>query len=662
MKRVLNVTGPSLVPSGAMFGVVLRATAVIVAVASLLMVPGPALAQTAATGTIEGVVKDATGGALPGVTVVVKNVDTNQTRELVTDDTGRYRATALQPGIYEVTATLGGFQPPRSTRSRSSSASPCRSTSRCGRRAWPRRSPSPPNRRSSTRCAPTSATSSARRRFRTCRSTAAAGRTSCCSARRHQRRQLRSRELPRHLGPLQQQHGGRRRQQPGVLLRGARPHPDVVLDQPGGDQGIPGRHQQLLGRVRPRGRRHGERGHQVGHEQRRAARASTSCATTRSRRRIRSSRRASIARGAAPPVRRRARRRRSSRTRSSTSSTTTSSCATSPTSCVRAATRSSRGACTAAGMRRDDRRSTTALSDFYPREGNNEILLGKVDFALSNKHNLTVQYNMHRWDSPNGVQTQPIISVSPTRQRQGRRQDRLRARDAELGAVAAAGSTKLRVQIGRDFEAQQPNGTGPSTTVTNGIDFGMPELPAAPEVPGRAAVSVHRQRSTTMPARTASRPASTSTTCRRTSSTSSRAAASTPTAACNASRTTARSGDRLHADARRRERRPASLHHASRRRSTCAAAAFHGDVFFTTTDYNWFVQDTWRVSRPADAEPRPALRVPAAAAAGQGRPSTAWCSTATRPTRQTHDVPPGQEQLGPARRLHLRRQRQRTRR
>ena len=44
-----------------------------------------------------------------------------------------------------------------------------------------------------------------------------------------------------------------------------------------------------------------------------------------------------------------------------------------------------------------------------------------------------------------------------------------------------------------------------------------------------------------------------------------------------------------------------------------------GDAFFTTTDYNFFIQDTWTREQPADAEPRPALRVPAAAAAGRGR-------------------------------------------
>ena len=109
----------------------------------------------------------------------------------------------------------------------------------------------------------------------------------------HQRRQLRPRQLPRHLRPLQQQHRRRRGQQPGVLLGGARPHPDVVFDQPGRDQGVPGRHQQLLGGVRPRGRRHRQRGHQVGHEQLSRRGRSTSCATTSSSRRIRSSPRSS---------------------------------------------------------------------------------------------------------------------------------------------------------------------------------------------------------------------------------------------------------------------------------------------------------------------------------------------------------------------------------
>ena len=47
----------------------------------------------------------------------------------------------------------------------------------------------------------------------------------------------------------------------------------------------------------------------------------------------------------------------------------------------------------------------------------------------------------------------------------------------------------------------------------------------------------------------------------------------------------------------------ADLRHYTRtsRRSTCAAPGFNGDVFFTTTDYNFFVQDTWQLSRQLTA-------------------------------------------------------------
>lgn len=83
---------------------------VLLAVALLLGLTGSAFAQSGATGNIEGVVTDATGGVLPGVTVTIRNMDTNVTRETVTEANGRYRAAALQPGRYEVSATLSGFQ------------------------------------------------------------------------------------------------------------------------------------------------------------------------------------------------------------------------------------------------------------------------------------------------------------------------------------------------------------------------------------------------------------------------------------------------------------------------------------------------------------------------------------------------------------------------
>jgi hypothetical protein len=70
----------------------------------------PAAAQET-TGTIQGLVSDASGGVLPGATVVVKNVDTGQTQEVVSNDSGRYTVPFLRPGAYEVTFTMSGFQP-----------------------------------------------------------------------------------------------------------------------------------------------------------------------------------------------------------------------------------------------------------------------------------------------------------------------------------------------------------------------------------------------------------------------------------------------------------------------------------------------------------------------------------------------------------------------
>jgi hypothetical protein len=68
-----------------------------------------ALAQDT-TGTILGTITDASGAVLPGVTVTVKNIDTSQSRAIVSDAAGRYRMPLLQPGHYEVTIQLQGFQ------------------------------------------------------------------------------------------------------------------------------------------------------------------------------------------------------------------------------------------------------------------------------------------------------------------------------------------------------------------------------------------------------------------------------------------------------------------------------------------------------------------------------------------------------------------------
>ncbi|MGH9371878.1 MAG: carboxypeptidase-like regulatory domain-containing protein, partial [Vicinamibacterales bacterium] len=71
---------------------------------------GTAAAQTQiTTGVIQGTVADPTGSTLPGVSVEVRNVDTNLARTQVTEADGRFVFLQLPPGPYKVTFALSGF-------------------------------------------------------------------------------------------------------------------------------------------------------------------------------------------------------------------------------------------------------------------------------------------------------------------------------------------------------------------------------------------------------------------------------------------------------------------------------------------------------------------------------------------------------------------------
>jgi hypothetical protein len=75
----------------------------------LLAAASLALAQLPVA-TILGVVKDSSGAVVPDATVVVRNVDTGQTRTATTGADGSYRFNALPVGHYEVRVAHSGFQ------------------------------------------------------------------------------------------------------------------------------------------------------------------------------------------------------------------------------------------------------------------------------------------------------------------------------------------------------------------------------------------------------------------------------------------------------------------------------------------------------------------------------------------------------------------------
>jgi len=69
----------------------------------------------AASQEISGTVKDNTGGVIPGVTVVLTNVETGQVRQVLSSDEGDYLFTNIKPGTYEIRSELEGFQPMKLT-------------------------------------------------------------------------------------------------------------------------------------------------------------------------------------------------------------------------------------------------------------------------------------------------------------------------------------------------------------------------------------------------------------------------------------------------------------------------------------------------------------------------------------------------------------------
>jgi len=89
----------------------MRFTTVLLVVLAVVatFIPSAANAQTL-YGSIVGTVSDQQKAALPGVAVTATNVGTTSKLETVTDASGSYTFRNLQPGTYDLAATLEGFK------------------------------------------------------------------------------------------------------------------------------------------------------------------------------------------------------------------------------------------------------------------------------------------------------------------------------------------------------------------------------------------------------------------------------------------------------------------------------------------------------------------------------------------------------------------------
>ena len=69
----------------------------------------PVFCQTI-TASLQGVVKDPSGGVIIAATVTIVNTATNIATEVKTDSTGEYLAPSLPPGTYRIQAEAAGFK------------------------------------------------------------------------------------------------------------------------------------------------------------------------------------------------------------------------------------------------------------------------------------------------------------------------------------------------------------------------------------------------------------------------------------------------------------------------------------------------------------------------------------------------------------------------
>src|SRR6266566_4861729 len=86
---------------------------ILCSIAGILLLLGCAAASRgqvqSTTGTIQGDVTDAKGGGVPGAAVEIKNLSTNYSRTVTTDNDGHFVFLLLQPGNYRLTVTKQGF-------------------------------------------------------------------------------------------------------------------------------------------------------------------------------------------------------------------------------------------------------------------------------------------------------------------------------------------------------------------------------------------------------------------------------------------------------------------------------------------------------------------------------------------------------------------------
>ncbi len=88
----------------------LRIRVSVLAAALVVVLLGGGASGQSITGSVSGTVTDSSGAIVPGAAVTLIGEQTGETRNLTTNDDGRFNFSAVQPGVYKVRVELQGFQ------------------------------------------------------------------------------------------------------------------------------------------------------------------------------------------------------------------------------------------------------------------------------------------------------------------------------------------------------------------------------------------------------------------------------------------------------------------------------------------------------------------------------------------------------------------------
>ncbi len=119
------------------------------------------------------------------------------------------------------------------------------------------------------------------------------------------------------------------------------------------------------------------------------------------------------------------------------------------------------------------------FNTIQPRQGNNYIGLGKLDWQVNANNRISGEVNVLRWDSPNGIQTSPVLNV--TELANGGDFVHNQFVNAHWSSVITPTLVnEARFQWGEDFEFENANHSGPNfgfnTSSIGGASFGMPNF------------------------------------------------------------------------------------------------------------------------------------------------------------------------------------------